>query len=182
MLNFRRFAAAAPLVLVLALAACQAGPEDGGATPAGESPAMTPATTPESTPETTPEATPEATPDTTPDLSPGETESISLPDGGTVTLTQMGAGSTQIRVESPALAAIEASGTAEVRVGLCAEAGAQPMGELEISNGVAEGMVDVPLDPMINLPHSVAFFAQEGADEPVACFDLVVPDASPESS
>lgn len=175
MLKFRRFALVAPLVL--ALAACQAGPEDGAATPAGESPTA-PATSPETSPETSPDATPETTPGETPELSPGESETINLPDGGTVTLTEMGTGATQIRVESPALAAIEASGTAEVRVGLCDEAGAQPMGELEISGGVAEGMVDVPLDPMLNLPHSIAFFAQEGADEPTACFDLVVPEAS----
>ena len=168
---------AAPLggvaALALVLAACQGGVGGQTATPDLISPSPSPSV--DASPTESPTESPDASPTRPPDASPGETRTFEFDTGlpgltGELRLTEMGQ-STELVLEFDGVDLPDNVGAARVLVGACGSA-TQSVADLEVSDGRIEGEVPIALDPLLALPHGLAFYADEDSDEPVACVDL----------
>ena len=172
---------AAPLgglaALALVLAACQGGTAGETATPTLEvsSPSPSVDTSPDTSPNESPDESPDESPTESPEATPGDSETFQLDTGlpglsGELTLTEVGT-STELVLEFANVDLPDNIGAARVLVGAC-EGATQSVADLEVTDGRIEGTVPIGFEPLLALPHGLAFYADEDSDEPVACVNL----------
>jgi hypothetical protein len=163
--------------LALVLAACQGGTAGETATPTLDvaSPSPSVDISPDMSPDESPDESPDASPTESPDATPGDSETFELDTGlpgltGELTLTEVGT-STELVLDFDNVDLPDNVGAARVLVGAC-EGATQSVADLEVTDGQIEGTVPIALEPLLALPHGLAFYADEDSDEPVACVNL----------